>query len=197
MRQVLAFLLFGWRYQLKVNGINNLPKKGPVLLLGNHISWIDFALIQWAMPRTIRFVVHDDYYRKPVFNQILRMVGAVSIRPENSRNAMQNILSLLNEDCVVGIFPEGHISTTGELSDLKRGFEKILSECKENVIVVPFAINDMWGSFFSKAPKSIKNKKIFSIRRRVNVFIGKSLTTETNRIEVKKSIGNLLFNDKI
>ena len=193
MRQIVGLLLFGWRYRLKVTGLDNLPKTGPVLLLGNHISWIDFALIQWATPRTIRFVVHDDYYRKPIFNWILRGVGAVSIRPENSRNAMQNIVSLLNDNCVVGIFPEGHISTTGELSDFKRGFEKILSECKDNVVVVPFAINDMWGSFFSKAPKSIKKKKKFNLRRSVNVNIGKPLTSETNRNAVKSSIGKLLF----
>tara|TARA_B110000037_G_scaffold148412_1_gene167633 strand:- start:95 stop:676 length:582 start_codon:yes stop_codon:yes gene_type:complete len=193
MRQIAGLLLFGWRYRLKVTGIDNLPKNGPVLFLGNHISWIDFALIQWATPRTIRFVVHDDYYRKPIFNWILRGVGAVSIRPENSRNAMQNIVSLLNDNCVVGIFPEGHISTTGELSDFKRGFEKILSECKDNVVVVPFAINDMWGSFFSKAPKSIKKKKKFNLRRSVNVNIGKPLTSATNRNAVKSSIGKLLF----
>ncbi len=193
MRQIAGLLLFGWRYRLKVTGIDNLPKNGPVLFLGNHISWIDFALIQWATPRTIRFVVHDDYYRKPIFNWILRGVGAVSIRPENSRNAMQNIVSLLNDNCVVGIFPEGHISTTGELSDFKRGFEKILSECKDNVVVVPFAVNDMWGSFFSKAPKSIKKKKKFNLRRSVNVNIGKPLTSETNRNAVKSSIGKLLF----
>jgi len=193
VRQIAGYLLFGWRYRLRVSGIENLPKHGPVLLLGNHISYIDFALIQWGTPRTIRFVVHDDYYRKPVFNWILRAVGAVSIRPENSRNAMQSIVSLLNDDCVVGIFPEGHVSTTGELSDLKRGFEKILSESKDSVVVVPFAVNDMWGSFFSKAPKSIKKKKKFSFRREVNITIGKSLTSNTTRSEVKKSIGSLLF----
>jgi 1-acyl-sn-glycerol-3-phosphate acyltransferase len=193
VRQIAGYLLFGWRYRLRVSGIENLPKHGPVLLLGNHISYIDFALIQWGTPRTIRFVVHDDYYRKPVFNWILRAVGAVSIRPENSRNAMQSIVSLLNDDCVVGIFPEGHVSTTGELSDLKRGFEKILSESKDSVVVVPFAVNDMWGSFFSKAPKSIKKKKKFSFRREVNISIGKSLASNTTRAEVKKSIGSLLF----
>lgn len=193
MRQIAGYLLFGWRYRLRVSGIENLPKHGPVLLLGNHISYIDFALIQWGTPRTIRFVVHDDYYRKPVFNWILRAVGAVSIRPENSRNAMQSIVSLLNDDCVVGIFPEGHVSITGELSDLKRGFEKILSESKDSVVVVPFAVNDMWGSFFSKAPKSIKKKKKFSFRREVNISIGKSLASNTTRSEVKKSIGSLLF----
>jgi len=193
VRQIAGYLLFGWRYRLRVSGIENLPKHGPVLLLGNHISYIDFALIQWATPRTIRFVVHDDYYSKPIFNWILRAVGAVSIRPENSRNAMQSIVSLLNDNCVVGIFPEGHISTTGELSDLKRGFEKILSESKDSVVVVPFAVNDMWGSFFSKAPRSIKKKKKFSFRREVNISIGKRLASNTTRSEVKKSIGSLLF----
>ncbi len=193
MRQIVGLLLFGWRYRLKVTGLDNLPVNGPVLLLGNHISWIDFALIQWATPRTIRFVVHDDYYRMPILNWILKGVGAVSIRPENSRNAMQNIINLLNEDCVVVIFPEGHISTSGELSDLKRGFEKILVECQDNVAVVPFAINDMWGSFFSKAPRLVKKKFFFSLRRSVNVNIGEALTSETNRSEVKAAIGKLLY----
>ncbi len=193
MRQLAGRLLFGWRYRLRVNGIENIPKHGPVLLLGNHISYIDFALIQWATSRTIRFVVHDDYYSKPVFNWILRGVGAVSIRPENSRNAMQNIINLLNDDCIVCLFPEGHVSTSGELSDLKRGFEKVLSQSKEGVIVVPFAVNNMWGSFFSKAPRAVKRSMKFSLRREVNVRIGKGLTSNATKEEVKKRIGSLLF----
>jgi len=193
MRQLAGRLLFGWRYRLRVNGIENIPKHGPVLLLGNHISYIDFALIQWATSRTIRFVVHDDYYSKPVFNWILRGVGAVSIRPENSRNAMQNIINLLNDDCIVCLFPEGHVSTSGELSDLKRGFEKVLSQSKEGVIVVPFAVNNMWGSFFSKAPRVVKRSMKFSLRREVNVRIGKGLTSNATKKEVKKRIGSLLF----
>ena len=193
MRQLAGFLLFGWRYRLRVSGIENIPKDGPVLLLGNHISYIDFALSQWATPRTIRFVVHDDYYSKPILNWILRGVGAVSIKPESSRNAMQNIVNLLNDDCVVGIFPEGHVSTSGELSHLKRGFEKVLSQSKEGVIVVPFAVNNMWGSFFSKAPGSVKKSKRYSLRRDVNVRIGEALESNVTKEEVKKRIGSLLF----
>jgi 1-acyl-sn-glycerol-3-phosphate acyltransferase len=193
MRQLAGLLLFGWRYRLKVSGIDNIPKDGPVLLLGNHISYIDFALIQWATTRTIRFVVHDDYYSKPIFNWVLRGVGAVSIRPENSRNAMQNIINLLNDDCVVCLFPEGHVSTSGELSDLKRGFEKVLSQSKEAVIVVPFAIKNMWGSFFSKAPQSIKKKKKFSLRRDILVNIGPALSSTATRSEVKNSIKSILL----
>lgn len=192
MRQLAGLLLFGWRYRLKVSGIDNIPKDGPVLLLGNHISYIDFALIQWATPRTIRFVVHDDYYSKPIFNWILRGVGAVSIRPENSRNAMQNIINLLDDDCVVCLFPEGHVSTSGELSDLKRGFEKVLSQSKEAVIVVPFAIKNMWGSFFSKAPRAVKKRMKFRLRREVKVKIGTGLNSNTTKEEVKKQIGSLL-----
>ena len=192
MRQLAGLLLFGWRYRLKVSGIDNIPKDGPVLLLGSHISYIDFALIQWATPRTIRFVVHDDYYSKPIFNWILRGVGAVSIRPENSRNAMQNIINLLNDDCVVCLFPEGHVSTSGELSDLKRGFEKVLSQSKEAVIVVPFAIKNMWGSFFSKAPRAVKKRMKFRLRREVKVKIGTGLNSNTTKEEVKKQIGSLL-----
>ena len=105
---------------------------------------------------------------------------------------MQNIVNLLNDDCVVGLFPEGHVSITGELSDLKRGFEKILSQSKEGVVVVPFAVNDMWGSFFSKAPRSVKRNKRFSFRREINVRIGKALDSDVTKEEVKRCIGSLL-----
>ena len=106
---------------------------------------------------------------------------------------MQNIVNLLNEDCVVGFFPEGHVSTSGELSDLKRGFEKVLSQSKEGVKVVPFAINNMWGSFFSKAPRSVKRSMKFSFRRDVNVRIGKALDSSATKEEVKRGIGSLLL----
>jgi len=192
MRQLAGLLLFGWRYRLNASGIDNIPKEGPVMLLGNHISYIDFAFIQWSTPRKIRFVVHDDYYSKPIINWFLRGVGAVSIRPESSRNAMQNIINLLNDDCVVCLFPEGHVSTSGELSDLKRGFEKVLSQSKEGVVIVPFAINNMWGSFFSKAPRVVKRKMRFSLRREVRLKIGKGLSSDTTKEEVKKQIGSLL-----
>ena len=161
--------------------------------LGIILATLTFAFIQWAVPRTIRFVVHHDYYSKPIFNSILKGVGAVSIRPENSRNAMQNIVNLLNEDCVVGLFPEGHVSTSGELSDLKRGFEKVLSQSKEGVKVVPFAVNNMWGSFFSKAPRTVKRKMKFSFRREINVRIGKALDSNATKEEVKRGISSLLF----
>ena len=106
---------------------------------------------------------------------------------------MQNIVSLLNKNCVVGIFPEGHISTNGELSDLKRGFEMILSESRDDVVVVPFAINDMWGTFFSKAPKEIKKKQKFCFRRNIHINIGPPLNVNATRSEVKKSISDLLI----
>jgi len=193
VRQFAGYLLFWWRYRLKVSGIENLPKHGPVLLLGNHISWIDFALIQWAIPRTIRFVVHEEYYNKAIFKWVLILVGAVPIKPANSRNAMYNIVKLLDADCVVGMFPEGQISTDGEFGELKRGFEKILSESKDSVFVVPFAVNDMWGTFFSKAPKTIKRKQKFCLRRDIHINIGPPLDAKANRLEVRNSISELLI----
>ena len=160
MRQIAGYLLFGWRYRLRVSGIENLPKYGPVLLLGNHISYIDFALIQWGTPRTIRFVVHDDYYRKPVFNWILRAVGAVSIRPENSRNAMQNIINLLNDDCVVCLFPEGHVSTSGELSDLKEALKKFYHNQKKLSSLFLSLLKICGGVFFQKLLDQLKENEV-------------------------------------
>lgn len=57
---LIPFMKFG--YQVHVDGIENIPQKGGVLLLGNHISWIDWAVVQLACPRGVRFVMHRSYY---------------------------------------------------------------------------------------------------------------------------------------
>jgi 1-acyl-sn-glycerol-3-phosphate acyltransferase len=129
----------------------------------------------------------------PIFKWVLIAVGAVPIRPSNSRNSLQSIVSLLNKNCVVGLVPEGEISTNGDLANLKRGFEKILAESRGDVIVVPFAINDMWGTFFSKAPKAIKKEQKFCFRRDIHINVGPPLNANATRSEVKKSISDLLI----
>ena len=148
----MARFVFGWRYRLSVKGAEQVPKDGPTLLLGIHISWIDFIFLQWALPRTICFVMHADYYDWPVLRSILKLLHVISISPASSRGALKNIITALENNKAVGLFPEGQISTDGELAPLMRGFEKILKEAKVEVTVVPFAINNMWGDFLSLAP---------------------------------------------
>jgi len=62
MARFIVSTLFRARYKIYISGVENIDMDRPTLLLGNHISFLDWALVQIAYPKQIRFVVHRDYY---------------------------------------------------------------------------------------------------------------------------------------
>lgn len=192
MRGFLARLIFGTRYRLIITGAEQVPKSGPVLLLGNHISWIDFIFLQWAMPRTVCFVMHAEYYDWPVLRAVLKWFSVISIQPTSSRGAIRNIVIALENNKAIGLFPEGFISVDGEFSPLMRGFEKILKETNVEVVVVPFAINNMWGDILSLAPREVRKQQKLTLRRSVGLSFGPRLDSSATRAEVSHSIRRML-----
>ena len=173
---------------LTITGAEQVPKTGPVLLLGNHISWIDFIFLQWALPRTICFVMHAEYYDWPVLRTVLRWFSVISIQPTSSRGALKNIVSALEHNKAIGFFPEGFISVDGEFSPLMRGFEKILKETDTEVAVVPFAINNMWGDILSLAPRSVRKQQKFFLRRPVGLSFGPRLGSKIGRASCRERV---------
>jgi 1-acyl-sn-glycerol-3-phosphate acyltransferase len=103
--------------------------------------------------------MHAEYYDWPVLRSILKSLNVISIKPANSRGALKNIITALNNNKAVCLFPEGGISTNGELAPLMRGFEKILAKTYTDVTVVPFAIKNMWGDILSLAPKEVRKQQ--------------------------------------
>ena len=161
-------------------------------VFGNHISWIDFIFLQWTTSRAICFVMHAEYYDWPVLRSILKSLNVISIKPANSRGALKNIITALNNNKAVCLFPEGGISTNGELAPLMRGFEKILAKTCTDVTVVPFAIKNMWGDLLSLAPKEIRKQQKFTLRRPVGLSFGPRLDSNATRAEVSQSITSML-----
>ena len=63
--------IFSFKYKLNVQGLDNIPQTKGVLLLGNHISWLDWAFVQLAMPRPVKFVMERTIYEKKLFKPFL------------------------------------------------------------------------------------------------------------------------------
>lgn len=192
MRRWLVIVVFGLRYRIKISGIENIPTNGSVLLLGNHVSYIDWAFAQWATSRTIHFVMHEDYYNIPILKWFWRAVKIICVRPSISRTALESVIGALEDKHIVGIFPEGEISRTGDLLEFKRGFEKILSGVKTDVAVLPFAVNNMCGSIFSKTPRGENSNGYFFLRREVHIHFGKDLSKNVNRLSAREAVRGLL-----
>ncbi len=111
------------RYRLNVIGLDNMPAQGGVLMLGNHVSWIDWAMVQLASPRPVRFVMERWIYERWYLRWFLDFFGVVPISRGRSREAIKTVARLLDAGEVVCIFPEGTLSKNGQLSEFKRGFE--------------------------------------------------------------------------
>ncbi len=159
---ILLFLKFvvGLKYKLEVNGVKNLPSTGGVLLLGNHVSWLDWAVIFMSSPRQIRFVMYKPIYDKWYLTWILKIFKAIPISNTSSKATLKTIAKILDKGEVVVLFPEGGITRNGHLGEFKKGFEKILALTSSDVKVVCFYIRGLWESMFSRANKKfIKNRK--------------------------------------
>ena len=188
---ILLFMKFvvGMRYTLEVQGIKNIPSSSGALLLGNHISWIDWAVILMSSPREVKFVMHKPIYEKWYLNWVLKAFKAIPISNSSSKETIKKVAKELDTGNIVVIFPEGSITRNGHLGEFKRGFELILKQTKTDVPVIPFYIRGLWESMFSRANKKYKKSKRTNS---VTVSYSRPMRKEkANVVSIKKAVKKL------
>ncbi|TWU15216.1 AMP-binding protein [Allorhodopirellula heiligendammensis] len=166
-------------YRGRTVGLENLPAEGGVMIVSNHVSWIDGILILWLLPRNVRFVVDGGNFHSALakylsgaFDTILMMGG-----PKAIGRALRSAREGLNNGDVVGIFAEGTITRTGQLQAFKPGMTKILQ--KTNAQVVPVYLEGIWGSIFSFSGGRFFKKWPTQFRRTITLYVGEPLPPET------------------
>jgi acyl-[acyl-carrier-protein]-phospholipid O-acyltransferase/long-chain-fatty-acid--[acyl-carrier-protein] ligase len=182
--------IFAGGYRVEVVGFENLPAQGGVLMLGNHISWLDWAMVQIATPRPVRFVMHQSYYQRWYLRWFLDFFGVIPIASGQSKESLEKINTLLQAGEVVCLFPEGAISRNGQLGEFKKGFERA-AEGVENAVILPFYLRGLWGSRFSRSSEKLQRLRNTKIRSEVIVAFGDPLPIETQTHEVKRKVFDL------
>ena len=182
LMRFLAWLLIHSVYRLKKTGLANIPEEGPAVIVANHVSFVDAVVIMGASPRPIRFVMDHNIFRTPVLSFIFRTGKAIPIAgrkedPELMERAFDEAAQALREGDLVGIFPEGKITDTGELLPFRSGVTRILE--RTPVPVVPMALRGLWGSFFSRKDGAAMTKPfrrgVFS---RIELVVGGAVSSE-------------------
>ncbi|MDV6377662.1 lysophospholipid acyltransferase family protein [Sporosarcina sp. GW1-11] len=103
-------------YRIKVIGKENFPREGGVLLCTNHIDNLDPPVVGITCPRTVHFMAKEELFTKPILKTVLPQVQAYPVkRGMSDREAFRTTIKLLRDGKVVGLFPEGTRSKTGEL----------------------------------------------------------------------------------
>jgi len=149
-----AMILTRILYRLKVTNEHFIPESGPCIIVCNHISFIDWLVVSAGVRRPMRFVMYYKFMKIPIIKYLFRDAKVIPIAGKNEdekilEKAMSDISNSLKEGELICIFPEGQISSDGELSPFKRGIEKIL-ESATDVEVVPIYLEGLWGSYFSR-----------------------------------------------
>ncbi|EKG42384.1 acyltransferase [Pseudomonas syringae pv. avellanae str. ISPaVe013] len=161
----MIWLLGHSMYRVEHRNLDRIPDEGAALLVCNHVSFVDALLIAGAVRRPIRFVMYYRIYQLPVLNFIFRTAGTIPIAGRNEdmdiyEKSFKRIAQYLAEGELVCIFPEGKLTTDGEINGFKNGMSRIIQETP--VPVIPLALQGLWGSFFSRDPSKTLFRRLWS-----------------------------------
>lgn len=174
----IVWMLIHSVYRVKAKGLDNIPEEGAAVLVCNHVSFVDALIIAGCIRRPIRFVMYYKIYNLPILNFVFRTANAIPIagRYENEallKKAFEDIDQALADGDVVCIFPEGKLTTDGEMNTFKDGVDKIIQ--RRAVPVVPMALQGLWGSIFSRHKNNLFYRLMKGIKSRVNLIIGETV----------------------
>ena len=160
----LAWVLTRLVYRFKVRGDEHIPVSGAAILVCNHVSFVDAVLLMAASPRPIRFIMDHRIFATPVLGQLFRLGKAIPIasqkeNPVAYERAFTEARKVLDDGELLCIFPEGGLTKDGSLGEFKGGVMKVLQT--NPVPVVPMALTNLWGSFFSRVEKGTAMVKPF------------------------------------
>jgi 1-acyl-sn-glycerol-3-phosphate acyltransferase len=148
--------LFGTlRLKPALSGARNLPATGGAVLAITHFGYFDFALVEWMMwkrnRRHIRFLATKGAFDKPVVGTLLRGMRHISVDMTAGADAFRLAVEALRAGEVLGVFPEGGVSASFTVRDLKSGAVRMAAEA--GVPVIPVAV---WGGhrLMTKGPKT-------------------------------------------
>ncbi len=155
------------RTRYSVRSVGELPAKGGALVICNHVSYVDTLVLCLATPRPIRFLSYDGFLETPLLGTILRLAGVIPVSPTRAKEAITRAAECIRQGDIVCIFPEGQLTRTGHLLELKSGFELIARRAGCPVIVAH--LDGLWGSIHSFAGGRYFTKWPQGWRRRVTV----------------------------
>lgn len=134
-------------YRIRVVHHYRVPETGGALLVCNHVSYIDALILSAACERPVRFTVFDEFFKNRALSAAMRLFGVVPISNRRAKDAIVALSDALKAGDLVCIFPEGQLTRTGMMNEIRKGFELIAR--RAGTPVIPVYMDDLWGSVFS------------------------------------------------
>jgi len=178
LMRFLVWILVSMLYRVRPTGLENVPVKGPAVLVCNHVSFVDALLVGGSIRRPVRFVMYYKIFQIPLLRFIFKTAKAIPIASAKEdeillAEAFEKIDEELGAGQLVCIFPEGGITSDGEIQHFRPGIEKIIE--RRPVPVIPIALDGIWGSWFSRQRGGGLRKIPGRLWAKVSVRIGEAV----------------------
>lgn len=191
--RLILFFATRTLYRVRVIGRDNFPGKTGALLVCNHMSFVDVALLVAATDRPIRFLMYQGIYDHPLVKPFARVMKAIPIsseqHPREMLRSLKTATDALRNDEIVCIFAEGQITRTGQLLPFRRGLERIMKGVE--VPIIPVNLDGVWGSIFSFERGRFLWKLPRRIPYRVTVSFGDPMPPTSTAVEVRAAVQEL------
>lgn len=160
-------LFFDVMYKIEVKGLENYKKAGKkTVIIANHLSYIDPALIASYIPENIQFAINTTIAKEWWVKPFLKIVRTYPIEPNNPM-AIKSLIEEVRKNRKIAIFPEGRTSVTGSLMKIYEGPGMIAD--KANATILPIRVDGTQFTRFSKVRKLMRGK--FTLRRKITITI--------------------------
>ena len=181
LMRFLAWLLIHTMYRVRKSGLEHVPDEGGCIVVCNHVSYVDAIVIAACVRRPIRFIMDHRIFRIPVLNWLFRTMQAIPVASAREDAAVKEAAfaaaaAALRAGEVVGIFPEGALTSDGEMHVFRPGVERMLADTP--VPVVPMALSGLWGSFFSRSYEGRAMRRWRGVFSRIALTVAPPLPPE-------------------
>jgi acyl-[acyl-carrier-protein]-phospholipid O-acyltransferase / long-chain-fatty-acid--[acyl-carrier-protein] ligase len=194
--RLMLFFLTHTMYSMRVMGRENFPQKSGALLVCNHMSFVDAALLVASTDRPIRFIMYQAIYDMPLVKPFAKIGGVIPIsselHPREMIRSLHTASDALRNGEIVCIFAEGQITRTGQMLPFKRGLERIMKGV--DVPIIPVNLDGVWGSIFSFERGRFLWKMPRHIPYPVTVSFGKAMAPTSTAIEIRAEVQELQAN---
>lgn len=156
-------------YRPRVEGRDNVPRTGPVILASNHLSFIDSIAIPVAAPRPVHFLAKSTYFEKPLSSWFFRTIGAIPVKRgagQAALDALDQQRRLLDDGLAVALYPEGTRSTDGRLYKGRTGVSFLALQTGAPVVPVGLIGTDRVMPVGARLP---------SLRERITIRFGEPI----------------------
>ena len=190
--RLMVWALLATLYKIKVNGAEKIPSEGSAVVVANHSSWIDGAILLVLVPRIPRTIAWAGNFSGKFLERFASFCGVILMGsgPKSIRRSLNEARGVLNNGEVLGIFPEGGISRDCQVRTFKPGLKMILKKV-EPTSIYPVYFDEIWGSNFSYVGGKAFRRWPFPLRRPLSVHIGDPIPSDSSMFEVRQAVQEL------